>query len=631
MQGNFRTVGLWLLAMLALAGEPVWQQHGVRVMLALEDDGAGPVIAATFVPEAPDLHLYDMDLPDGLPGVPTRLALAPGAPVRARGPLAADQPVLELYGTRVYPDGASVTLRLPVTAPRGIGSVPVPLLISYMACTAEACLVPVIDARVVLPLPARADAEPAPVAAIDPEDLRRLVRGELAEAERRWRAAWREDLAAAQDPTAIRWQRPKTVAEAERLITAAHAEGRAALLDFTGPSCVNCQLMAKTVFRVPAVARAWNAGVPIEIDTDPPHRELAAWQQQRFATQARPLYVRIAPDGSETRWDRVFSPSDAELVRRFIAFLEGRDAGASDGLGADAWQFVLLAILGGLFTLVMPCTYPMIPFTINWFAKQATGSARMLPLAFAYAGGIVACFVGLGVLITGIFGASLATLAGHPVTNLLVALLFVVFGLSLLDAVFLRPPAWLAALAGGGRAGYLGALLMGLTFAVTAFTCTAPFAGAVLAAGVAQGAWGTAVLGMGIYSATIAVPFVALALVPGALARLPRAGAWMHEVKAVGGLIELAAALKFLVICDYAWGWGVIGRTATLAAWAAAAAAIAAYLMGWWRLPDDEPVARVGPWRLLAALAFAALALWFAAGLAGARLGVVESFFPGDA
>jgi thiol:disulfide interchange protein DsbD len=241
--------------------------------------------------------------------------------------------------------------------------------------------------------------------------------------------------------------------------------------------------------------------------------------------------------------------------------------------------------------------------------------------------GIIACFVGLGVLITGVFGASLATLAGHPLTNLLIAVLFAFFGLSLLGVFFLRLP-WLEGTLGGGRAGYLGALLMGLTFAVSAFTCTAPFAGTVLAQAVATGAWTRPVLGMAIYASAIAVPFFFLALVPGVLGRLPRAGAWMNEFKIVGGVVELAAALKFLVICDVAWGWGLIGRVPTLAWWAASAAFIGIYILGLVRLPGDAKVDEAGPWRILTAVAFLALALWLASGLAGNDLGLIESFFP---
>lgn len=618
----------WLLSLLLLSGLVAGEslaKHGVTVSVRVEQDAVGPVLVAVFRPEqrTPELHLYSKDLPADGAGQATRLALAPSAPIRPRGPLSDDQPVHALQGLAVYPNSAAVTLRLPVTAPPGTGPVTVPVLVSYMACTADSCLVPVVDAQlaVVMAGSGAVAVEPVP----DP-----VVR-ESAPSAAQLRAVVRDELERALDPAGIRWRRPATPADAEALIREAHAAGKAALLDFTGPSCVNCQLMAKTVLRLPAVARAWNAQVPIEVDTDPPHDDLAAWQQERFKTQSRPLYIRLGADGSETRWDRVFEPSDSATMQRFLGFLDGSAAGDSSGTGGGWGEFLLLAVLGGLFTLVMPCTYPMIPFTVNVFTKQAAAGARLVPLAAFYALGIVGCFIGVGVLVTGVFGASLTTLAGHPVTNLLIGVLFAVLGLSLLGAFFLQPPAWMQALSGGSRGGYLGSLLMGLTFAITAFTCTAPFAGAVLAAGVSQGAWGAAVLGMAVYSGTIALPFFLLALAPGMLKRLPKAGAWMNEFKVVGGLVEIAAALKFLAICDYAWGWGLIGRTFSLVAWSVISLAIATYAMGWWRHEGDDRVEHAGLGRLTAAIIFAGIGLWLASGLAGANLGLIESFFPGDA
>ena len=182
---------------------------------------------------------------------------------------------------------------------------------------------------------------------------------------------------------------------------------------------------------------------------------------------------------------------------------------------------------------------------------------------------------------------------------------------------------------GGGRGGYIGALLMGLTFAATAFSCTAPFAGSVLAAAVATGKWSGAILGMGIYGLAIAVPFVLLALSPKALSRLPRSGAWMNELKVVGGLVELAAALKFLVIADHAWSWGIFTRTSTLVAWSVIALLCGLYLLGLIRWKDDERIESVGLMRLVLAGIFLGLAVWFGAGVAGTGLGAVEGLFPG--
>jgi thiol:disulfide interchange protein DsbD len=380
------------------------------------------------------------------------------------------------------------------------------------------------------------------------------------------------------------------------------------------------------------VIKAWNQAVPISINTDPDPRisdDLAAWQQQRFATQNRPLYVRVDPDGRQERWSEPFSPRNTAKVEAFVAFTTG-GAGSDVGSGDNLSQFLLLAVLGGLFTLLMPCTYPMIPFTMTFFSKQASAGHRLLPLATFYAAGIIACFVGLGVLITGVFGSTLSTLAGHPVTNLVIALLFIVLGLGLLGAFLIRLPAGLEDRLGGGRGGYLGALVMGLTFAVTAFSCTAPFAGAVLSQAVATGTWTRAVVGMAVYSGAIAIPFFILAMSPSLLKRMPKAGAWMNEFKVVGGLVELAAALKFLVICDGAWGWGIIGRSFTVASWSAVSFVIAAYVLGKLRFPGDSQLAEVGVGRVLTGIAFLAVALWLASGLAGHNLGLFESFFPGD-
>ena len=557
-----------LLSTVLGAAEDTLERQGVRVVVR-QVPGA---IEAVFTPEA-DHHLYGLTLPAGGPGAATRLELAPGTGLSATGPVTADQVATVKDGLSVFPTGP-VTLRLPV---QGDQSATAPVVVGYMACTETSCRIPV------------------PKATLQAPGLTAAPQG---------------------------WQYPRTRAEVDALLTAAGP--RPVLLDFTGPSCLNCQVMAKTVFRQPQVVAALGHLTPIEVDTDPPHDELAAWQQERFHSQNRPLYIRLE-NGRETRWSEVFAPTDRARLEAFLAFLAGGPGSDTTASEEPLGRFALLALLGGLITLLMPCTYPMVPFTLTFFAKQAAAGRRLLPLALAYGAGIMGCFIGLGLLITAVLGSQIATVAGHPLTNLIIAGLFIVFGLSLLGVWFLNlPSSWL----GGSRAGYVGALLMGLTFALTAFTCTAPFAGAVLSAGVATGSWGAAVGGMALYSAAIAVPFVGLAMAPGLLARLPRAGAWMNELKVVGGLIELAAALKFLVICDVAWGWGLVTRTPVLALWSATAGLIAAYLLGWIRLHDDTRLEGMGAGRLLLALAFLATAIAAGAGVAGADLGLVEGFFP---
>ncbi|MFH0943930.1 MAG: protein-disulfide reductase DsbD domain-containing protein, partial [Planctomycetota bacterium] len=201
--------------------------------------------------------------------------------------------------------------------------------------------------------------------------------------------------------------------------------------------------------------------------------------------------------------------------------------------------FLLLAVFWGFITLLMPCTYPMIPITISFFTKQAIArEGRVLPLSLAYGAGIVLVFILIGVAL----GAPIITFAQHPVTNLAIGSLFLIFALVLFGAIDLQPPRFLMAVAGKAstKSGLTGVFLMGATLVVTSFTCTAPFVGSLLSVGAADGDIGRIVLGMGVFGLTMATPFVFLSLLPGRLQQMPRAGEWMHVLKVFLGFVELA-------------------------------------------------------------------------------------------
>lgn len=134
-------------------------EYDVEVSIRLEQDSTGQVfLAATFAPTEADMHLYSKDLPlegqDGL-GRPTLLELVPGSSLQVAGDLTADVEAAidpdDSFGLPLYPVGP-VILRLPVNLPEGDGWVDDQVSITYMACTAYACLPPVegkiIDIRI---------------------------------------------------------------------------------------------------------------------------------------------------------------------------------------------------------------------------------------------------------------------------------------------------------------------------------------------------------------------------------------------------------------------------------------------------------------------------------------------------
>lgn len=282
---------------------------------------------------------------------------------------------------------------------------------------------------------------------------------------------------------------------------------------------------------------------------------------------------------------------------------KSNDATESDEIGQEAslLAFLLSAVFWGLFTLLMPCTYPMIPITISYFTKQATQrQTSTLPLSLAYGAGIVGIFVVIGILV----GPIVIAFAAHPVTNLVIGLLFLVFALTLFGVMNLQPPQFLMSLAGSAsqKGGYAGVFFMGATLVITSFTCTAPFVGALLGQGAGQGNLGRIALGMAVFGLTIAVPFVFLSMVPGKVKAMPKSGEWMHTLKVWLGFVEVAAALKFLSNVDLVWGWNLLSREMFLWLWAGVFVLAAAYLFAWIRLKDEfgqEDSATISPRRLV--------------------------------
>jgi cytochrome c biogenesis protein CcdA/DsbC/DsbD-like thiol-disulfide interchange protein len=275
------------------------------------------------------------------------------------------------------------------------------------------------------------------------------------------------------------------------------------------------------------------------------------------------LYDRGA--GEESVWSgwNAAYPVDGGAPAASVA--PAAAAGEDEGL----LLFLLAAIGGGLFALVMPCTYPMIPITISFFTKQAEKrGGNALGLSLAYGAGIVLIFVVIGV----VFGSLIIPFSSHPVTNLVIGAAFIYFSLVLFGLVNLQPPAFLMNVAGSAsqKGGYLGVFLMGATLVVTSFTCTAPFVGTLLAAG-ASGSGGSnlgrVALGMAAFGLTMAIPFVFLSLVPTRLKAMPRSGEWMNTLKVFMGFVELAAALKFLSNTDLVWEWEVFSRELFLLLW----------------------------------------------------------------
>ena len=342
-----------------------------------------------------------------------------------------------------------------------------------------------------------------------------------------------------------------------------------------------------------------------------PPRRLSAPASLLIDPQASPADVAIPPGYTG------FSPAPPKQPAALPA----------QGLGV----FLLVAFGFGLAAIFTPCVFPMIPITVSFFLNKPAGSRRQsLAEALLFCLGIIVLFTTLGLAATAILGPfGVVQLGSNVWVNSFIALVFLLFGLSLLGAFEITVPSGL--LTGLNRAsqrgGILGALLMGLTFSLTAFACVGPFVGTLLAASV-QGGGPRPALGMLSFAAGLALPFFFLALFPSYLRRMPKSGGWLARVKVVMGFVILAAMFKYLSSVDLVMQWNLLTRERFLAAWIVLFSMAGSYLLGFLRLEGVKPDETVGLWRLLIGAAFLIFSISLLPGMFGTRLGELDAYVP---
>jgi thiol:disulfide interchange protein len=288
--------------------------------------------------------------------------------------------------------------------------------------------------------------------------------------------------------------------------------------------------------------------------------------------------------------------------------------------------FALTAFGFGLAAIFTPCVFPMIPITVSFFLNQRGGFVQALVFSL----GIVVLFCALGLGVTALAGpVGISQLGGNPWVNAFIAGVFGIFALSLLGAFEITlPSSMLTKLdSASRRGGYLGTLLMGLTFSLTSFACVGPFVGPLLASSVqAQGA--QPVVGMAAFATGLASPFFFLAAFPSYLKKLPKSGGWMARVKIVMGFVLLAVMLKYLSNIDQVLQSNLLTRERFLAAWFVLFAMAGLYLLGLLRLEGIEAEDKLGIGRLSFAALFLIFAVSLLPGMFGAPLGELEAYVP---
>ena len=206
--------------------------------------------------------------------------------------------------------------------------------------------------------------------------------------------------------------------------------------------------------------------------------------------------------------------------------------------------------VAGLVTSLTPCVYPMIPIVAGVLGGAGAASrsrTRTAGYTAAYVLGVALVYATLG-LLAGLTGSLFGAISSNRWAYFAVGNLLLLFALALLDVFPVVLPARLtdwASRFGGGSLG--GAFAMGATSGLVAAPCGAP---AFAAALTFVSATGSAVLGFAylfVFSLGMTALLVAVGLLAGFGAQLPRGGRWTVWIKRASGVVLLGMAEYYFI------------------------------------------------------------------------------------
>lgn len=297
------------------------------------------------------------------------------------------------------------------------------------------------------------------------------------------------------------------------------------------------------------------------------------------------------------------------------------------------WGIFWLAFGGGLFALLTPCVFPMIPMTVSFFTKGSENKKKGLFKGVMYGFFILLIYVLLSVpfhLMDSLNPNILNNIATNGPLNIFFFLMLFIFALSFLGAFEIVLPAkWTnKADTKSDIGGLIGVFFMALTLALVSFSCTGPILGSLLASASGGGAWNLT-WGMAGFGLALGLPFALFAIFPSWLNGLPSSGGWLNNVKVVLGFLELAFAFKFLSNADLSIQAHLLEREVFIAIWIGIFGAMSLYLFGVFQTKHDSPLTGgLGTFRVVLATITLAFTIYMLPGLSGAPLKLISAFPP---
>lgn len=225
---------------------------------------------------------------------------------------------------------------------------------------------------------------------------------------------------------------------------------------------------------------------------------------------------------------------------------EGSSRPVSVPLGLNLLLVFIGLFIGGIALNLTPCIYPLIPITVSYFGgRSGSGKGRSFVHGISYILGLALTNSTLGV-IAALTGGLLGSLLQNSVILVGIAVILILFALSLFGLWEIRLPLAFSTLASRTYSGYGGSFFMGLTLGVVAAPCIGPFVIGLLGWIAAIGKLWFGFTAFFVLSLGMGLPLFFLAVFSGRIHQLPRSGEWLIWVKKLMGWILVGMAGYFI-------------------------------------------------------------------------------------
>lgn len=281
-----------------------------------------------------------------------------------------------------------------------------------------------------------------------------------------------------------------------------------------------------------------------------------------FADQGRRAYIEVAALGAT-----VSDFKDGDLTLTLVdgaRALETRIPAQFDAfratmppdeaVGVSIWNIIALAVLGGLILNLMPCVLPVLSIKLLSVANHGGGDRVRIRIGFfASAVGVISSLLVIAGVLVALKAAGLTVGWGiqfqQPLFLTFMAVVVTLFAYNLWGLFEIRLPQAVTGFAAArGHGDSIGAhFLTGAFATLLATPCSAPFVGTAVGFALSRGASETFLV-FGALGFGLALPYILVGVFPGAVARLPRPGAWMIGLRRFLALALAATAIWLLSV-----------------------------------------------------------------------------------